>query len=165
MRWCEHIPKAFQLNDPQPQSLGETAGHTLSVEMSASTVHWGFRWGINRIMCQWIMQHLSPKISKYAKKKKTIIAALVHVRRCVIALNELSLKGVVRKQAVTIYTATHLTRHLSKQKVLNPALACLSSPDIRLITVWPLKRRKTSWWKASESAGATCPNSNMRVSL
>lgn len=50
----------------------------------------------------------------------------------------------VRKQAVTIYTATHLTRHLSKQKVLNPALACLSVPDIWLITVWPLQQRKTA---------------------
>lgn len=57
---------------------------------------------------------------------------------------ELSLKDTVRKQAVTIYTATHLTRHLSKQKVLNPALACLSVPDIWLITVRPLQQRKTA---------------------
>lgn len=39
-------------------------------------------------------------------------------------------EDTVRKQAGTIYKATHLTRHLSKQKVLNPALACLSVPDI-----------------------------------
>lgn len=55
---------------------------------------------------------------------------LQDVCHCHTRQGELSLKDSVRKQAVTIYTATHLTRHLSKQKVLNPALACLSVPDI-----------------------------------
>lgn len=53
-------------------------------------------------------------------------------------------KTLWEKQAGTIYTATHMSRHLSKQKVLNPALACWSVPDNWLITVRPLQQRKTA---------------------
>lgn len=66
------------------------------------------------------------------------------VCHCHTTEGELSLKDTVRKQAGTIYTATHMSRHLSKQKVLNPALACWSFPDIWLITVRPLQQRKTA---------------------
>lgn len=66
------------------------------------------------------------------------------VCHCHATQGELSLKDTVRKHAGTIYTATHMSRHLSKQKVLNPALACWSVPDIWLITVRPLQQRKTA---------------------
>lgn len=76
---------------------------------------------------------------------------------CRATQNELSLKETVRKQAVTIYIATHLTRHLSKQKVLNPALACLSVPDIWLMTVWPLQQRKTADEKSESLQALPAP--------
>lgn len=116
----------------------ETHTERLSTVQQSNMIWWfGRKIGI-LTSCELELRHIIASLVRFKSEDRQ------EVCRCHPTQGELSLKDTVRKQAVTIYTATHLTRHLSKQKVLNPALACLSVPDIWLITVRPLQQRKTA---------------------